>query len=168
MRQIPIFSFALFFLSLIMSARVLADTTNATQNLTFSIPAVSVFSVSGDVAFGTFSIPAAGSDLGSIGRNNYLTYSVTNNAGSNSRKITGQLSAALPSGIGMAMGLVAPAGASSNGPLGVSSTSAITYVTNIGNGAFPNNNVLLSLGASVGSAAVGSGTITITFTLTAQ
>lgn len=127
----------LFSFGLLMSNNCFAtDSTTGAQSVTYTIPAVSVFTISGDVSFGTFGTPAAGSDFAQIGMNNSLTYSVTNNAGSGSCKITAQLGAALPSGIGLVIGLVAPSGAGSNGPIGPSAASATTYVTGISNGAF--------------------------------
>lgn len=140
--------------------------TTGGSNLTYTIPAVSVLTVSGNVAFGTFSTPAAGADFSSI-TDTSTSYNVTNNAGSASRKITAQLGAALGSGISLSASLVAPTGATSAGTTSLTSTSAVPVVTAIGNGAFPNNTITYNIVAAVATASVASATIALTYTLTA-
>lgn len=158
--------FVLIAFGLAVSTECFAPTTGA-QSVTFSIPAVSVLTISGDVAFGTFGTPAAGSDFTQINNTN-STYSVTNNAGSGSRKITAQLAAALPAGMNLGVGMATPTGASGGAQQLMNGTNAATIVTGIGNGAFSNYAILYTLFAGVASTAVGSGTISITYTLVAS
>lgn len=147
-----------------MSTECFAPTTGA-QSVTYSIPAVSTFSLSGDVAFGTFGTPTAGSGFSYIANNSSLTYNVTNNAGSGSRKITVQLSPAPPTGMRVVMNTAGPPGAQTIGNFALTDTTTLTTVTGIGNGAFPNIGVGISLGADIATTAVGSGSINVVFTL---
>lgn len=146
-----------------------ASTASQAQNVTYSVPAVSVLSVSGNVTFGPFTTPTAGSDFTAV-TDSTTTYNVTNNAGSASRKVTGQLAAALPTGLSLTANLAAPPSATSTGVTSLSGTSAITLVSSIGNGAFPNLGITYSLAAAVATAAVTTTatTFSLTYTLTAS
>lgn len=160
------FGLALIAFGLTVSNQCFAPASNTgAQNLTYSIPAVSVFSLSGDVAFGTFGTPVAGSNFDVVSRNSTLTYNVTNNAGSSSRKITVQLAAAPATGMRLVMNTAGPPGAQTIGNFALTDTSTLTTVTGIGNGAFPNIGVGIAIVADVGTAAVGSGSFTVVFTL---
>lgn len=150
---------------------IFADASNTgAQSVTFTIPAVSVFSITGDVSFGTFSTPVAGSDFARININNGQSYNITNNAGSGNRKITGQLTAPLPAGLTLGLGMNPPYGSGgiSAGIVNANSSSATNLVTQIGNGAYTNVQVFYGLTAAVATTAVGSGTITVTYTLASQ
>lgn len=158
-------SLALIAFSFVLSSKCFAATSGS-SNLTYTVPAVSVLTVSGNVTFPAFGTPVAGSDFTGL-TDASTTYSVTNNAGAASRKVTVQLGAALPSGVGLSGTLAAPTGATSAGVTSISSTSAVAVVTAIGNGAYPNNTITYNLVASVATAAVATATLALTYTLTA-
>ncbi len=164
MKKLQTLSSSFFLLSLFSPC--FADSSGA-SNVTYTVPPVSILTVSGNVAFGTFATPAAGSDFSSL-TDNSTTYNVTNNAGSSSRKVTVQLGAALPTGISLSTSLNAPAGATSTGTTAVSSTSAVLVVAAIGNGAFPGNGITYNILATVATAAVASATLALTYTLTSS
>lgn len=159
-------SFSSSFLIWSFFSSCFADSSGS-SNVTYTVPPVSILTVSGNVAFGAFATPAAGSDFSSL-TDNSTTYNVTNNAGSSSRKVTVQLGAALPTGISLSASLNAPTGATSSGTTAVSSTSAVTVVTAIGNGAFPSNGITYSILAAVATASVATATIALTYTLTSS
>lgn len=168
MKKICSLSFALIAFSLsIGTCGFAAGSTTGSSNLTYTVPSVSVLTVSGNVTFGTFATPAAGSDFSSLSDSSTY-YNVTNNAGSTSRKVTVQLGAALPSGISLSASCNAPTGATSSGTTTVPSASAAPVVTAIGNGAFSNNTITYNIFAAVATASVATATLALTYTLTAS
>lgn len=141
-----------------------ADTNTTSQTVTYVVPAVSVLTVSGNVTFTTFSTPAAGQNFTSV-TDSSTTYSVSNNAGTASKKVTAALVSAAPTGLSLYATLTAPTGAVSVASVLMSTTSQ-NLVTGINNGAFPNNQIYYKLTADVSQAAVASAQVlNLVFTL---
>lgn len=154
-------------LLLLLSAFSKIEAAGQTSNLTYTVPTVTTMSVSGNVSFGTFATPAAGANFAPLS-DNTTNYSLTNNAGSSANtKITGQIGAALPTGMSLTAQLAPPTGGTSSGVTTLT-TTAVNLVTNIGHVVSNNNVITYSLGADITQAApANSSSITVTYTLVA-
>lgn len=134
------------------------------NTLTYLIPTVQAFSINGTPTF-TFTTPTAGQDFSAV-TDASSTYNVTTNLGAGKGKITGALSAALPTGLSLNVTFAVP---STSGGTNVAnatlSTTATTVMNGLNNGAYPSVGLTYVMSALVGTAAVVSNsTITATYT----
>lgn len=135
-----------------------------TQTVNYTVPAVSVLSISGDVTFPNFTAPSSGQNFTSV-ISTGSTYSVSNNGGVNSKKIVAHLISSMPVGLTLLATLTAPAGANTISNVTMT-TSDQDLVTGIDNGAFSANQIKYTLSADVTQAQVASGqTLSLTYTL---
>ena len=93
------------------------------------------------------------------------TYSVTNNAGTDSKKITAAINTAMPTGVTLEVELAAPTGGTSAGKVSLSA-SAAPVVTGIDNVSETGKTITYTLSATAAAGKVLSAEKTVTFTIT--
>lgn len=130
--------------------------TTATATVTYTVSSVSAITVSGNPATMVVSPPNTVTDAST-------TYSVTTN-GTN-QKITGAISAALPTGVSLATNLAAPTGGTSAGTVTLGTTAA-NLVTGISGVAQSSLGITYSLTATAAAAPVTGSTVVVTYTIT--
>ncbi len=136
------------------------------QTLNYTVPAVSSLSLSGDVTFPEFDMPAPGENFAPVSDSS-STYSLSANstAGANST-ITAKLGADVPAGMEVSVALAAPTGATSASQT-VLTTSDQTLVSGIGSGITAAEAITYSLSADLASTPPGASTVVVTYTLVA-
>jgi hypothetical protein len=137
----------------------------ATQTVTFQVDAINEVSVSTLTTSLAINSATAGSNPTSA-TSSGLTWAVTTNQ--NTAKITGILSADMPTGLTLSVNLAAPAGAlsaNSGNPVALSSAST-DLVTGISTLAASGLSMTYKLDATAAAGVVASDTRTVTYTIT--
>jgi hypothetical protein len=124
--------------------------------------AAQTISVSGNPSALRITTAIAGSPPTAVS-NNATTYSVTNLLVL-PKKITAQLNSDMPAGVTLKITLAAPAGATSLGPVTLT-TTAQDVVQNIGVGTFSNLTITYQLSATTAAGVVAAASKTVTLTL---
>lgn len=139
-----------------------ATAQTATQTVTFSVVAISRVAVNGGAGPITVNTANAGSAPTSASMGG-SSYAITTNE--SNQKISAALDAPMPSGVTLAVSLGAPVGAASAGSkmLNTSSADVVSGISTVSAAALP---IIYTLSASA-TAAVSSGTRTVTFTVAA-
>jgi cytoskeletal protein RodZ len=153
----------LLVLGFILGLSGLAMAGTATQTVTIVVSAINAISVSGPPGTLTVNAATAGSQPTPVS-DNTTTYNITTNAVSGSPvKITGVLSAALPTGLTLTINLAAPSTGTSLGAVALSATPA-SLVTGIYQDI--NSSLMITYTASATVAApIGTTSETVTLTL---
>ncbi len=146
-------------LSLFASAAAFGQT--ATQVVTFQVSAINQISVAGAPSL-TISAAVAGSAPTSV-TSAVSTWSVTTNQ--STAKITGSLSAVMPTGLTLSANLAAPAGATSSGLTALTATT-VDLVTGITKVNAAGLGLTYQLDATSAAGVVASSTRTVTYTIT--
>jgi hypothetical protein len=148
---------------LVLLACGLVDVGNAaTQTVTFQVTAIDALSVSGNPAALVVNSATAGSQP-TAATNALTTYAVTTN-GTNKR-VTGVLSAAMPTNTTLQVELVAPTGGSSAGNVTLTAVAA-SLVTGITALAQSGLTITYTFTATIAAGVLASDTRTVTLTLT--
>jgi hypothetical protein len=124
--------------------------------------AAQTISVSGNPSALRVTTAVAGSSPTAVS-NSATTYSVTNLL-LLPKKITAKLNSAMPAGVTLTITLAAPAGATSIGPVTLT-TAAQDVVQNIGLGTFSNLAITYQLSATTAAGVVASASKTVTLTV---
>jgi hypothetical protein len=134
----------------------------ANQTVTYEVVAINELSVSGSPAAITVSTATAGAQPDEVS-NASTTYAITTNE---TRKITGAIDTAMPSGVTLKVALAAPTGGASSGDVTLSDTAA-DLVTGITQLAEADNTITYKLSALTTAGVVASAVKTVTFTIAA-
>jgi hypothetical protein len=158
MRRLFFVPFVAIGLVALSAGRASAQSDNAT--VTYTISAVTLVEIGGDVSMTVNDVNSVGGGLKSD--TDSTTYAITNNAGS--KKLVGKLNSAMPTNTTLSVTAGAPASGSSAGAVTLSASDQ-DLVTGIG--AVDQTGVSLSftLAANVNAALVSGGTKTLTLTL---
>ena len=143
------------------SISVLASDT-ANQTVTLSVSAINEIAVSGNPAALTVNSATAGS-APIAATDSSTTYAITSNE--SNKKITAQVDSDLPAGTALTVALAAPTGASSTGPVNLS-TVPVDAVTGISQLNESGKSISYSFSATAAAGTVESTTRTVTFTVT--
>lgn len=135
--------------------------STATQSVSFEVAAINEISVSGNPGTLTISAATPGSDP-TPATDSSTTYAITTNG--TGKVITARIDAAMPTGLTLTVNLGAPSVGSSAGDVTLSTTAA-SVVTGIGPVADSSSTITYTLSATA-EAVTGSGSKTVTFTLT--
>lgn len=141
-----------------------AQSSTATQTVTFSVTDVNTIAVSGDP--GALSVGAGGT----AATDNSTTYDVTTNSTA-AKKITGYIDSAMPTGTTLSVNLADPDGtgaATSAGTVALTATSAATaqdLVTGITQLSATGKTITYTLAADVTASAASNLSRTVTFTI---
>ncbi|MDI3543420.1 MAG: hypothetical protein PWP57_1025 [Candidatus Atribacteria bacterium] len=161
MRKYLVLSLAVLLVFGLGTVALAANT--ATQTVTYQVDAINEISVSGDPSALTVSTATAGSEPDAV-TDNSTTYAITTNE--TSKKITGAIDTAMPTGLTLEVNLAAPtAGGTSAGDVALSATAA-DLVTGIAQIAESGLGITYTLSATVAAGVVTSATKTVTLTLT--
>lgn len=130
--------------------------TTATSTVTYTVSSVSAITVSGNPATLVVSPPNTVTDA-------TTTYSVTTNG--TSLRVTGAISAALPSGVSLAANLAAPTGGTSAGTvtLGTTAANLVTGITRVSQSGL---GITYSLTATAAATPITGSTVVVTYTIT--
>lgn len=134
----------------------------ANQTLTYEVQAINELSVSGSPDAIIVNAATAGSQPDEAS-NALTTYAITTNQ---SRKITGAIDTAMPSGVALKVTLAAPTGGTSSGDVTLSATAA-DLVTGISTLAESGKAITYKLSALTTAGVVASAVKTVTFTIAA-
>jgi hypothetical protein len=133
-----------------------------TQTVTFSVQGIDELSVAGNPGHMLVNSASAGQEPDAV-QDSSTTYGISTN-GSN-RKITGELDSAMPAGTALQVNLSAPSGASSQGNSTLS-PAPVDLVTGISSVSQDNLTITYTFSALVQAGVLGSGSRTVTLTLT--
>ncbi|MEI9894765.1 MAG: hypothetical protein WDN28_12980 [Chthoniobacter sp.] len=153
----------------ILSAGILSLSQNAfagntaEQVVTYEVQAINELSVSAGTATLTVNSATAGS-APNVATDTTTSYAITTNE--TNRKITGALSANMPTGVVLSATLAAPTGATSGGKLALSTTAA-DLVTGVATLNESGKGISYELSATSAAGVVPSATKTVTLTITA-
>lgn len=148
--------------ALLVWCEVASAGNTATQTVTFEVQAINEISVSGNPGNLVVSTATAGSEPDAV-TDNSTTYSITTNE--SSKKITGSISAAMPTNTTLQINLTAPTGGSSAGNITLG-TVAADLVTGIATVAESGLTITYTFSATVDAGVVASDSRTVTLTLT--
>lgn len=145
--------------SLVANAAAFAQT--ATQTVTFQVNAINEISVTGTPSL-TITTAVAGDAPTSV-TSTGNSWAVTTNQ--STAKVTGSLSAAMPTGLTLSANLAAPAGATSAGltALGTTAVDLVTGITQLNASAL---GLTYQLDATAAAGVVPSSTRIVTYTIT--
>jgi hypothetical protein len=133
----------------------------AQQTVTFEVQAINEIAVSGDPAPLVITAATAGQQPASVSDNS-TTYSITTNE--SGKSIQAALDAAMPPGLTLTIQLAAPTGASSVGPVDLT-TTAQNLVTGVSTVAESGLGITYTLSATLSAGAVPQQTRTVTLTI---
>jgi cytoskeletal protein RodZ len=154
---LAVFGLILGFSGLAMAA------DNVNQTVTFSVSAINEISVSGNPAPMAVSTATAGSEPNQVA-DSTTTYNITTNG--TGKKITGALSADMPSNVTLKVNLTAPTGGTSQGDVILELTGgAKNLVTGITQKAESSLGITYKLSATVLAVVVALDTRTVTLTV---
>ncbi len=159
MRKLVVVLLVLGLVSLLVPAAMAAN--SATQTITFEVQAINEISVSGNPAALIVSAATAGSQPNEVS-NALTTYAITTNG--TSKKITGALDAAMPSGVTLEANLAAPTVGTSAGDVALTAV-AQDMVTGIAEVADASSAITYTLGATVAAGVLASDTCVVTYTI---
>lgn len=134
-----------------------------TQTVTYQVDAINEISVSGNPAALIITAATAGSAPNSV-NDASTTYAITTNE--TSRKITGAINTAMPTGLTLTVQLAAPTGGTSAGAVTLTAVAA-DLVTGISTLNESTKTITYQLSATSAAGVVPSATKTVTLTLTA-
>ncbi|MEN3370007.1 MAG: hypothetical protein V7609_2150 [Verrucomicrobiota bacterium] len=137
---------------------------SAQQTVTYEVQAINELAVSEATASLTVNAAIAGSAPTSA-NDSTTSYAITTNEAG--RKITGSINTAMPSGVALSVNLAAPSGATSAGPVALS-TTAQDLVTGISTLNESGKSISYSLSATAAAGVVPSASKTVTLTITAE
>ena len=159
MKKLVVVLLVLGLAGLMVPAAMAAD--NANQTITFEVQAINEISMSGNPAALIVNSATAGSqpdeDVDAS-----TTYAITTNG--TSKKITGMLDEAMPSGVTLESNLAAPTVGSSEGDV-VLTALAQDMVTGITEVADASSAITYTLSATVAAGVVASDTCVVTYTI---
>jgi len=155
---LAVFGLILGFSGLAMASNI------ATQTVTYEVQAINEISVSGNPAALIVNAAVAGSAPTAVS-NSSTTYAITTNQ--TTRKITGAINTAMPSGLTLTVTLAAPTGGSSAGAVTLTAVAA-DLVTGISTLNESGSIITYNLSATSAAGVVTSDTRTVTLTLTAE
>ncbi|MDO8722519.1 MAG: hypothetical protein Q7J31_09870 [Syntrophales bacterium] len=135
----------------------------ATQTVTYEVAAINELSVSGATATLTVNAAVAGS-APTLVSDATTTYAITTNQAT--RKITGAINTAMPTGVTLSVALAAPTGGTSAGDIALTAT-AQDLVTGISTLNESGKTITYKLSATSLAGVVASATKTVTLTITA-
>lgn len=141
-----------------------ADPDTATQTVTYEVQEIALVDVSGSPGAMTITAATPGEAPTPV-TDATTTYSVTNNAGTDSKKITAAINTDMPTGVTLAVELAAPTGGTSAGKVSLSSAAA-PVVTGIDNVSETGKIITYTLSATAAAGKVTSASKTVTFTIT--
>ena len=148
---------------LVFLACGLADVGNAaTQTVTFQVTAIDALTASGNPAALIVNSAVAGSQP-TAATNALTTYAVTTNG--TGKKVTGVLSATMPTNTTLQVALVAPTGGTSAGTVTLTAVAA-DLVTGISTLAESGKTITYTFTATIAAGVLASDTRTVTLTLT--
>lgn len=151
----PLYLLSFFF----VDSTSAATTANAT--VTFTITALDAITVSGSPGPLVVNDAVAGNPP-TADIDTATTYAVTTN--NTSRRVTGRINTAMPTGLTLSVALAAPTGATSTGNITLTTTavSLVTGITRLAQGALT---ITYQLAATVSAAQVSGLTRTVTYTI---
>jgi hypothetical protein len=135
---------------------------SANQTVTYEVQAINELSVSGSPDAIIVNAATAGSQP-DVASNALTTYAITTNQ---TRKITGSINTAMPTGVTLKVALAAPTGGTSSGDVTLSATAA-DLVTGIATLAESEKTITYKLSALTTAGVVASATKTVTLTIAA-
>jgi hypothetical protein len=154
---------AVLSLGMLMIGSGVASAQTDTSTVTYTISAVSLVEIAGDV---NLTINSANSVGGGLANDtDSTTYAITNNDGT--KKIVGKLNAAMPANTALSLQLGAPAGAASAGAVTLTGANQ-DLVTDIEAVNQVGISMDFTLSATVSAALVNAGTKTLTLTIVNQ
>ncbi len=151
-------------IGLAFSANSWAADDTATQTVGYEVQEIALIDVSGSPAAMTITAAPAGQAPTPV-TDATTTYSITNNAGTDSKKITAAINTDMPTGVTLEVELEAPTGGSSSGKV-VLSDEALPVVTGIDNVSEAGMIITYTLSATAAAGKVTSASKTVTFTIT--
>jgi hypothetical protein len=140
-------------------AHAQAQPQSTTQSVSFAVNAINQISFTGSPSLTIATLPTGGGSTTATDATS--TWAITSNQ--TGSKVTGSLSAAMPSNLTLAVQLGAPTGATSTG-MTTLTTAPVDLVTGISNAASSGLAVTYHLTATA-AAAPGSGTRVVTYTV---
>jgi hypothetical protein len=140
-----------------------ASAQTDTSTVTYTISAVSLVEIAGDVNLTINSATSVGGGLANA--TDSTTYAITNNDGD--KKIVGKLNSAMPANTTLSLQLGAPASGASAGAVALTASNQ-DLVTNIGAVNQTGVSMQFTLSATVSAALVNAGTKTLTLTVVNQ
>lgn len=159
-KKLGIMVFVLVFGAMFFGADVVFAGNTADQTVTYEVTAINEISVSGNPSALTVSAATAGSQPDEV-TDSTTTYAITTNQ---SKKITGILNSAMPSGVTLKINLVAPTGGTSASDVSLLATAA-DLVTGITPVAESGKTITYKLSATVAAGVVASANKTVTLTI---
>jgi hypothetical protein len=137
-----------------------AQSNSDSSTVTYTISAVTLVEIAGDVNLTIDSATSVGGGLASD--SDSTTYAVTNNAGA--KKLVGRLSATMPANTTLSVNAAAPAGGTSAGAVTMTDSNQ-NLVTGIGSVSQAGMNLGFTLSATINASLVNAGTKQLTLTL---
>lgn len=147
--------------ALLLTFGALEAATTATATVTFTIGSIDAITVSGNPAALVVASATAGSGPTSA-TDATTTYAVTTN--NTARRVTGAIDTAMPAGVTLSVALAAPTGATSAGPVALTTTAQalVTAITTLAQGSLT---ITYTLAATVAAAPVTAATRVVTYTI---
>jgi hypothetical protein len=146
-----------------LAATSMLAANSAQQTVTYEVSPINELSVSSATVSLTVSAATAGS-APTAASDSSTSYAITTNE--SSRKITGALNTAMPTGVSLSASLAAPVGATSAGPVALTGT-AQDLVTGISTLNESGKTITYNLSATSAAGVVPSASKTVTLTVTA-
>jgi hypothetical protein len=143
-----------------------ADTDTATQTVTYGVDEISTISVSGSPGAMTLTTATAGSAPTAV-PDATTTYSLTNNAGEDSKMVTATMDRNTPADVTLEVTLEVP-DAYATATKQILSTDTVKVLEHIGNVSVTGKTITYSLSAYKGAAAISAQSVEVTFTITDQ
>lgn len=141
-----------------------ASAQNYDATVTYEVQSVTLLNLSGSASV-TINSGTAGGGLTDATDSSGVTYAITNNAGSNSKKLTGKINTAMTSPTTLSVNVTAPSGASSTGyvELTASDQDLVTGIDDVDASGIA---IAFKLHTTVAAGVVASATKTFTMTVT--
>ena len=150
-------------IGLAFSANSWAADDTATQTVGYEVQEIALIDVSGSPAAMTITAAPAGQAPTPV-TDDTTTYSVTNNAGTDSKIITAAINSNMPTGVTLEVELVAPTGAiATKQALSSNPANVVTGIDNVSETA---KKITYTLSATAAAGKVDSANKTVTFTIT--
>lgn len=150
-------------IGLAFSANSWAADDTATQTVGYEVQEIALIDVSGSPAAMTITAAPAG-QAPTPATDATTTYSITNNAGTDSKKITAAINTDMPTGVTLEVELGAPTGATATKQ--ALSSAPANVVTGIDNVSETGKSITYTLSATAAAGKVTSANKTVTFTIT--
>lgn len=152
-------------IGLVLSANAWSADDTATQTVTYEVQEIALIDVSGSPGAMTITAAAPGQAPTPV-TNALTTYSITNNAGSDSKKITAAIDTAMPENVTLEVELAPPTGASATKQsLGATAKDVVTGIDNVNE---TGKTITYTLSATAAAGKVTSANKTVTFTITSS